>query len=139
MDDYRISLFWKHERDALCSKINIFEFPNFKVFYYARKEKKKKTNLISRSIHCHQLLLYLASCTNVHFTVFYLKILPYLARGFTVFQNPLLSIMYLWKGVLKLVTCLRILLFLNNRSIVHFLGMWCVGGNKTGRDECMVS
>ena len=27
-------------------------------------------------------------------------------------------------GVLKFVTCLSILLFLNNRSIVHFCGCW---------------
>ena len=31
-------------------------------------------------------------------------------------------------GVLKFVTCLWILLFLNNRSIVHFYGCWGGGG-----------
>ena len=33
------------------------------------------------------------------------------------------------RGVLKFVTCLRILLFLNNRSIVYFCG-WCEQGVK---------
>ena len=33
-------------------------------------------------------------------------------------------------GVLKFVTCLRMLFFLNNRSIVHFCGWWGVGGSK---------
>ena len=36
------------------------------------------------------------------------------------------------RGVLKLVTCLWILLFLNNRSIVHFFGWWGYGGQKIG-------
>ena len=37
-----------------------------------------------------------------------------------------------WKGggVLKFDTCLRILLFLNNRSVVHFCGWWGVGVKK---------
>ena len=34
-------------------------------------------------------------------------------------------------GVLKFFTCLRILLFLNNRSIVRYCGWWGVGGSKT--------
>ena len=55
-----------------------------------------------------------------------------------------------WKGdeegVLKLITFLRILLFLNNRSIVYFCGWrgwrgWRVGGAKLviscGRGKCM--
>ena len=32
--------------------------------------------------------------------------------------------------VLKFVTCLRILLFLNNRSVVHFCGWWGSGVKK---------
>ena len=32
------------------------------------------------------------------------------------------------EGILKFATCLWILLFLNNRSIVHFCGWWGYGG-----------
>ena len=35
-------------------------------------------------------------------------------------------------GVLKFVTCLWILLFPNNRSIVHFSEWWGRGGQKIG-------
>ena len=34
--------------------------------------------------------------------------------------------------VLKFVACFWILLFLNNRSIVHFCGWWGWGGKKIG-------
>ena len=43
--------------------------------------------------------------------------------------------------VLKFVTCLYILLFLNSRSIVHFCGWGCVGvggGVVCGRHNCMI-
>ena len=42
--------------------------------------------------------------------------------------------------VLKFVTCLHILLFLNSRSIVHFCGWGCVGGEEgvCGRHNCMI-
>ena len=33
-------------------------------------------------------------------------------------------------GVLKFDTCLRILLFLNNRSVVHFCGWWGLGSKN---------
>ena len=40
---------------------------------------------------------------------------------------------FTWKGiskVLKFVMCLRILLFLNNRSIFHFCRWWVLWGSK---------
>ena len=39
-------------------------------------------------------------------------------------------------GVLKFVTCLWILLFLNNRSIVHFYGCW--GGGEVGVKKLVI-
>ena len=43
-------------------------------------------------------------------------------------------------GVLKFVTCFRILLFLNNKSTVHFCGQcwWQGGGGGEGVDKKMV-